>query len=172
MKTDLFTSADWLGVENNHGGSALPIPSQRDTEISNLIRDWLALDEPLRNAALSQITEAHWFTLLGYSERMASLAVRDRNKEHIFLGLLALGLEGWQFDYRENLIIVCLHYDAAQRIGLVPGSVFEEAAGLLPPKSANALRSFLRRSADDKSLEAMGYLAGADSDGFRYKRTW
>ncbi|MHB1552238.1 MAG: hypothetical protein ACYDEU_08015 [Vulcanimicrobiaceae bacterium] len=171
MNTDLFAAADWLKAENNHGYGTLPIPSQRDAEISSLLRAWLNLDESSRNAALSQIPEEHRFTLLGYSERMASLAVRDREKEYIVLGLLALGLDGWRGDWRDNATLVCLHYDAAQRIGLAPSSVFDEAAKLLPQKPAQALKSFLRRSAEDKSLATMGYLAGAD-DGFRYKRTW
>jgi hypothetical protein len=172
MKSNVFASADWLKSDNNHGYGTLPIPSPRDAQISALLHDWLKLDEPSRNAALSGISEEHRFTLLGYSERMASLAVRDRNQEHIVLGLLALGLDGWRDDWRNNAALICLHHDAAPRIGLLPASVFEEAAKLLPQKPADAIRSFLRRSDEDKSLAAMGYLAGADGDGFRYKRTW
>jgi len=70
------------------------------------------------------------------------------------------------------LPIVALHYDAAKRIGAGPDNIFESAARLLPEKPASALRSFLRRSAHDKSLEAMGYIVGNDDDGFRYQRTW
>ncbi len=135
----------------------MPIPQRRDAEISSLLRAWLELDEPTRKAALSQLPSDCRFTLLGYSERMASLAVRDRNKEHVLLGLLALGLDGWRDDWRDNVLVVCLHYDAAKRIGLRPNDLFEQAAALLPEKPAIALRSFLRRSEEDKSLEAMGY---------------
>lgn len=168
----IFSSVEWLRAENNSGYGTLPIPQPRDEEISALLRSWLSLEEPVRRAALSQISEDYRFTLIGYSERMASLAVRDRNREHILLGLLALGLDGWRDDWRDNASVVCLHHDAAQRIGLCPSNLFEEAARLLPNKPANALRSFLRRSEEDKAVEAMGYLAATDADGFRYKRTW
>ncbi len=171
MKTNLFASSDCLKDENNHGYGTLPIPIQRDAELSDLLNAWLDLDELSRNAALSQITEEHRWTLLSYSERMATWAVRDRDRSHIVLGLLALGLDGWQFDWRENMVMICLHYDAAQRIGLTPASVFEEAAKLLPQKPADALISFLHRSDEDRSLEAMGYAVGVDDDGFRYLKT-
>ena len=118
MATSIFAYADWLRVENNKGYGVLPIPRGRDVEISSLLRAWLDLDEPSRKTALSQLPSDCRFTLLGYSERMASLAVRHRNKEHILLGLLALGLDGWRADWRDNVLVVCLHYDAAKRIGL------------------------------------------------------
>lgn len=172
MKSDLFAAAEWLKAERNHGYGTLPIPTQLDVEISSLLDVWRNLDEPSRKAVITQFPKDYRLTLLGYSERMASLAVRDRNKELILSGLLALGLDGWRDDWRDNATLVCLHYDAAQRIGLLPSSVFEEAAKILPPKPAEALRSYLRRSHEDGGLEAMGYIAGTDSDGFRYQRTW
>jgi hypothetical protein len=168
----IFASVEWLRAENNSSYGTLPIPQPRDMEISALLRSWLSLEEPSRNDALSQVSADYRFTLIGYSERLASLAVRDRNKEHILLGLLALGLDGWRDDWRDNAAVVCLHYDAAHRVGLCPSDLFEEAATMLPDKPANALRSFLRRSEEDKAVEAMGYSAAADTDGFRYKRTW
>ena len=172
MTTSIFGSIRWLIGEETDGYGAWPIPHRIDEEISALLRSWLSLKEPLRKVALSQVTEDYRFTFVAYSERMASLAVRDRNSEHVLLGLLALGLDGWRGDWRDNAAVVCLHYDAAQKIGLCPDDLFEEAAKTLPDKPANALRLFLRRSEEDKSVEAMGYSAATDADGFRYKRTW
>jgi len=102
---------------------------------------------------------------------VASLAVRGSNPKLIYFGLLALGI-GWLNDWRENLLVIPLHYDAADRVGAVPEEIFEDVARLLPAEPANALRRFLRRSDEDKSLAAMGYIVGSDSDGFRYQRTW
>jgi hypothetical protein len=172
MSTNLFAAADWLKVKNNQGLGVLPIPQPRDLEISELLRVWMVLDESARQASAQEILEEQRFTLLGYSERMASLAVRDRSQELIMLGLLALGVDGWRGDWRDNAVLISLHYDAAQRLSADAESLFENAAALLSSKAANALRSFLRRSAPDKTLEAMGYVAGTDADGFRYKRTW
>jgi len=172
MTAYLFSSADWLKAENNKGFGALPIPQPRDAAITQLLQAWMVLDEPTRKTAAENILEEQRFTLLGYSERMASLAVRKHDQELIILGLLALGVDGWRDDWRDNAAIITLHYDAVKKLGASPESTFEKAAILLPAKSANALRSFLRRSAEDKKLEAMGYVAGTDADGFRYKRTW
>ncbi len=157
--------------ENNQGYGRLPIPTQRDAVISGVLQNWLGMDGLSRKNALSQITEAYRWTLLSYSERMASWAVRSRDRNAILLGLVALGMDGWQFDWRENMVLVCLHCDASQRIGAAPAGLFEEAAQFLPKMPADALRSFLGRSDEDRSLAAMGYVAAADADGFRYQRT-
>jgi hypothetical protein len=37
-------------------------------------------------------------------------------------------------------------------------------------ETASELRQFLARSAEDKSIEAMGFAAGSDEQGFRYQR--
>jgi hypothetical protein len=135
-------SADWLSAQNNRGYGTLPIPQARDGEISNPIATWMNLNEPSRNESALQIS------------------------------LIALGLDGWRFDWRENIIILSLHYDAAERIGVKPEFVFEKAAALLNEKVASALHSFIGRPVADKSLEAMGYIAAVDNQGFRYRRTW
>lgn len=172
MSEQLFSDALWLNIDNNKGYGTLPIPQPRDAEISDLLRAWLALDAPARMATGQGLLQEQRFTLLAFSERMASKAVRDANPEWISLGLLALGIDGWRGDWRDNAALIALHYDASQRLGIEPDMTFERAALLLSDKVANALRAFLRRSADDKSLEAMGYEAGVDGDGFIYKRTW
>jgi hypothetical protein len=169
---DLFESCAWLHCQNNIGYGPQPIPQARDSEISDLLRVWMALDEFDRKQSALKITDAQRLTLLAYSERMASLAVRERNQYLVTLGLVALGVDGWRGDWRENALIVSLHYDAAERIGASPRAIFDSAARLLTEEPAQALRAFLGRSAHQKSLEAMGYAAGTDDDGFRYQRTW
>jgi hypothetical protein len=173
MRTNLFAAADWLKVENNQGFGLLPIPRPRDGEIEALLCSWMALDAQARQASAQGILEEQRFTLLGYSERMASLAVRKRDQRLVVLGLVALGVDGWRLgDWRDNALLISLHYDAAQRIAADAGALFENAASLLPPKPASALRSFLRRPAVDKTIEAMGYVVETNADGFRYRRTW
>ena len=169
---DIFSSATWLNVDSNIGYGTLPIPQPRDSEITNLLETWVGLNEVERQAAAQRIVESQRFTLLAYSERMASLAVRIHDKEKIFLGLLALGVDGWHGDWRDNAEVLCLHYDAATRVCGAQEKIFKRAAKFLPSKAATALSSFLQRSKVDQSLKAMGYSAECDSDGFRYKRDW
>lgn len=166
----MFDTAECLQLTSHEGWGLLPIPQPIDTEIAALVRSWLALGDQDRRAALNGVSEAHQFTLLCFSERMASLAVRERNPDHITLGLIALGLDGWRFDWRENAMIVWLHYDAAERIGSNAQELFDAAANVLPEKPAEVLRAFPSRP--DRSLELAEYVTTADSDGFRYKRTW
>lgn len=161
-----------MRVNENEDYGNLPIPHPRDDEIEALILRWASLDPEARERAVAEIGEDQRFTLLAYSERMASRAVRDRNGELIFMGLLALGLDGWRADWRDNAVLLCLHHDAALKAGIPPEAVFERAATLLPPRVGAALQAFLRRTAEDKSLDAMGYKNGTDADGFRYRRTW
>lgn len=172
MTHDLFASASWLKAENNRGYGPLPIPQSTDDQITKLLRDWASLPQSERSVASNQILEDQRFTLLAYSERMASFAVRTGDSERIFLGLLSLGVDGWRSDWRDNAVILALHYDATQRLGIDTARMFGRAAGLLSPKVANAFSGFLNRSADDKSLKSMGYVAGNDLSGFRYLRKW
>jgi hypothetical protein len=142
-----------------------------DSEITQLLEAWTRLNPSQRAAAALQISNEQRQTLLAYGERMASLSVRNSDARLIHYGLLAVGIDGWQSDWRDNLIVVSLLYDAAHRIGEEPRAIFENTAALLADKPASAIRRFLLRSAEDKSLAAMGYIAGADLDGFRYLRT-
>jgi hypothetical protein len=162
----------WLDAENNRGYGPLPIPSDRDRQVSELIGQWLSLDENRRMEATRSISARELDTLLAYSERMASRAVRERSREWIFLGLVALGLDGWRTDWRENVIVLALHYDACQRIGESAEGMFKEAGGVLPLNVSRALTSFLKRKPENQSLEAMRFIASADAEGFRYRSIW
>lgn len=166
----LFVGADWLEGKNNHGYGPLPIPQQRDFEIETLLRAYMTLDATARQAESSTFTQGQQLTLGAYSERMASLAVRKHDEELIFLGLLALSVDGWRWEWRDNIIILALHYDACKRIGVNPDVMFKKAAALLPPAAAKELAAFSTRTEHNKSLEAMRYVAGSDADGFRYQR--
>lgn len=172
MCDELFADAVWLNVSNNEGYGLLPIPTERDEEISSLIRQWIALDVCERRETSCFISEEQRATLLAYSERMASQAVRRSDGELILLGLLALGLDGWRTDWRDNVLLLCLHFDACQKIGIEANDLFNHASALLPPNVGSALTAFLNRSPEDQSLDAMGYKESSDSDGFRYARTW
>jgi hypothetical protein len=167
MDADFFTN-----LRGHVGYGTLPIPQALDSDITELLRRWEGMGKLERDSALRQLRSNQRWTLLAYSERMASLAVRESDARLIHFGLLAVGI-GWALgDWRDSVLILPLHYDAATRIGIVPEGMFERSASLLPAEPANALRRFPQRSSQDKSLAAMGYIVGSDSDGFRYQRTW
>ena len=171
MSAQIF-DVEWLGVENSEGYGLPPIPNRRDEQISSLIRQRASLSAAERGKSIDVINEDRSATLLAYSERMASLAVRRNSRELLLLGLLALCLDGWKGDWRENTLLLCLHFDAAMKIGVAPGDVFGGAANLLSAPVGASLEAFLVRAPEDQTLSAMGYEESADSDGFRYRRCW
>lgn len=140
MTDDIIASAIWLKAENNRGYGALPIPQPPDDKITKLLRAWATLALSARSAASTRVLDEQRFTLLAYSERMASLAVRTGDIEKIFLGLLAVGVDGWRGDWRNNIILLSLHYDAAQKLSRAAEPVFEKAASLLSPNVATVGR--------------------------------
>lgn len=144
------------------------LPAPQDAQIGDLLEAWSRLGKKERAESCQSLSYHQSLVLLGYSERAASLAVRQNRAHLIFLGLLALGVDDWRFDYRDNLVRVALHYDAALRLDVNPQAVFERAASLLEPTAARGLRAFLQRRPEDQSLKVMGSLAGTDEGGFRY----
>lgn len=168
MTEELFL-ADWLKDRNNRGYGNAPLPEPRDEKIAELIRGWIDLSAADRRDVESLISRDNSFTLIAFGERMASLGVRERNSERLLLGLLALGIEGGNFDWRENYKVVPLHYDAAERIGVDPVLLFDNAATLLGGNLAKFLRGFLRQPQSEKSIAQMGYRIGKDEQGFRYE---
>jgi hypothetical protein len=168
MSKELFL-ADWLKGENNRDYRLDPVPDPRDVKVAQLIKTWMGLSDEDRSEAQSQVSRQQSFVLQTFGERMASLAVRERNPEALLLGLLALGIEGGSYDWRDNYLIVPLHYDAAQRIGANPAPIFDNVANLVGGTFAKYLRMFLQ---DPQPIEVMGYLVRLGSGGFRYERTW
>jgi hypothetical protein len=172
MDTQLFANADWLHVDQNNGYGPAPIPSPRDAEIESLLVRWLALSSTERSTAAALISEDQRFTLLAFAERMATAAVRHKDPKRIHLGLLALGLDGWKSDWRDNATILCLHHDAALRLSSDPEQLFRKAGCLLSEKVNRSFSEYLAGTDEDKTLDAMGYSTGRDEGGFRYKRDW
>jgi len=103
---------------------------------------------------------------------MASRAVRDKSRIDIFYGLLALGIDGWKFEWRDNIMVLSLHYHSAILISIDPPSVFSEAGKYMSFNVKKSFEQFLKRKEEDRSISAMGFCCSEDKDGFRYKRTW
>ena len=171
MSKELFL-VHCLKELDNRGYSRAPLPQLRDEEIAQLIKAWLGLSEQDRREAELHISREQSFALITFGERMASLAVRECNAERILLGLLALGIEGGNSDWRENYLVVPLHYDAAQRIGVDAEPIFENVITQVGGTFAKHLRQFLQAPTPKKSIDVMGYQIGSDEQGFRYRRTW
>lgn len=173
MSFSTFENETSLLDENNEGYGSQEIPNERDIEISKLVEQWLA--EVLAGQVSSLTTlRAQRGTLLAYCERIASLAVRTGERKLLLYALATLG-SVWNYgDAKDTLPILSLIYDAALRLGLSADDLFGEAQRLCFGNKPyrDELTGFLRRSAADKSIADMGYIAGIERSGFRYLRNW
>ena len=159
-----------LKSANNKGYGQERLPVARDTEIRDLLRE---CEENGQLAELrQQLDSDHFPALRCFAERNASLAVRSSNPGLIRIGLLALALASLSENSRDTFLILPLYYDAARRLKVDAEWLFRSTARAVSEKAADALGRFLDRSVEDKSLAAMGYLAAADEEGFRYQRQW
>jgi len=159
-----------LGSERTNGYGPSSIPSPIDNEVTALLMQLAIVSE--RKFVESQMVERHGLVLLAYAERMASYAVRTNQEEHIVKALLALSVAGKLVYYKESLPVVSLLYRSIQKLGLDPSKLFEKIPSDGDDEFACYLKTFPSRSQEDRSIEAMGFVEGHDSDGFRYIRTW
>ena len=145
------------------------LPCDRDERISTLVKLFIN-GTNLDRRHIWQSVDWHLSgAVTGFAERMASLAVREKSRERIVEGLVALIIEDYFCDWRDNLRRVAPLYDAAKKIGLDPNALFLEVAGQFKSSVAVSLRQFTERSPQDQSLEAFAYSESADADGFIYK---
>jgi hypothetical protein len=159
-----------LEPDANRGYLPQPIPIARDSEITKLLLQ--IIDEHHWVLFTRHILDGHALVLRAFAERMASAAVRNRNPELLRVGLIALLLSWRGADLRETLTVCPLFCDAARRIGVDLAVVVASIRQMIGDEPAAPFIEFAKRSESSKSLQAMGYAAGADDEGFRYLRNW
>ena len=121
---------------------------------------------------LGSISDAGRQVLRTYAERMASRAVRTGDQTDVLRALIAIVLGGLDGNDHEALLIMPLIEESAARIGVEAQDVFEQAAAVVGHPGTANLVSWLSRAPEDRTLACMGYSAGADDGGFRYRRDW
>lgn len=154
----------------NRGYLAQPIPAPRDDEIVALLSQVVTESRLARFAR--QLMEGHAVVLRVFAERIAATAVRNSDPALLRLAVIGLVLSWRGPDCRETLVVFPVLYDAIRRIGMEIGPFVASIRQAVGDQLATPLTEFLKRSERDKSLQAMGYTAGTDHDGFRYVRNW
>jgi hypothetical protein len=91
------------------------------------------------------------------------------SEQRLRAALLYHVIEGGRIDYRDNLVSIAVLYHAALRLGLDVTALFEEMAGLSGETMAELLRSFLRRSPEDRCLWAFGWEEVSTPAGIRFR---
>ncbi|WP_420118207.1 hypothetical protein [Micromonospora sp.] len=159
-----------LDPKRNVGYGREEIPSVRDGRIRDLLVGVMgrgALDQVKR-----QMPHGADDVLAVFAERAASIAVRHQDVRELRAGILAVVIsQAIADDPRESIAALSLLYRAAELIGHDPNSEFA-AAGDVLGGGVSGLLEFLRRSPEDKSIEAMGYEEGDDGRGFCFISNW
>jgi hypothetical protein len=155
-------------IDVPHGGgyyrSRIPCPA--DSEIARAVRAFSDATPREQAAFRTGIDQARADLLHVWSERLAALAVRLDSGQPLVLGLVGLSLAQGS-DEREALLVAPLHRRSAEKLGLDPVRVFDEAAGRTDLAGARWLAD-LRDS--DEQPEDAGYVEDDDGEGFRYER--
>ena len=128
-------------------------------------------DDNERREILSSMRPEFSDAFFVFSERMAALAVREQSEDRITKGLVALIIEDFKFDFRDNLRRLAPLYRSSERIGINPSQVFLKAASYANNDVAKAIVQFPNRAPQDRSLEAMAFKEEDGPDGFRYVST-
>lgn len=158
-----------LGSEYTHGYGPYPLPCAIDEEVELLVHAVAGEDE---SSTALDMTETHGFVFLAYAERMASLAVRENSVGILSKGMAALGVASKLVYVKETLPILALMHNSACKLGVDPAELFSDLGLREGDELKMYVDSFLNRSAEDRSIQSMGYVEGEDEGGFRYTRTW
>jgi len=146
------------------------IPGKFDEEISDIIVDLSGRDNKEVEIIASGVSGDDGRVLGLFAERMASLAVRQNSIEPVKRGLFALLIYARSEDPRDVLLVLSLLHDAVLKVGYTPQKVFDDVSASI--NVGAILNEFLKRSEDDKSIDAMGYKESKNEGGFLYVRTW
>lgn len=165
-----------MNAENVHSNKPLysfrPIPCELDQIVRDLVELFMKSSLSERNEIIKKIPPEEGGFLICFAGRMATMGVRERSRERLLQGLVALIMEGYKEDFRDTLIRVGPIYDASLKIGLDAQQLFDEAAEVFANQTANDIKDFPNRPPDLRSLRAMGYKESSDSDGFKYERDY
>ena len=149
-----------------------PLPSTLDQDVAAFVDGLRSGGPPVAALAIAKATEAGRGVLRAYAERMASLAVRQRDAKLLERAIVAVVVGGLSENDHEALLVMPVIEDSAKRIGVQPPILFEGAAEIVGHPATTNLVLWLMRKPEDRELSCMGYAVGEDGDGFRYIRTW
>ena len=172
MNETLKNLAEKLSSPASDGYLQRSLPCELDVAVTSVVDDYIAGTESERATVRAAFDTGQSFGWLVYAERMASLALRTMSRLVLLQGLVALIIEGFRLDARENIPILSLLNRSAEKMGIDPSVLFNEATRLAPEPTATQFKKFSDRSPDQKSINAMGYQELESEGGLLYIRKW
>lgn len=153
---------EWPKVEVGYKTS--PLHSAYDDAITNLVRAFKRAVQKEREALQRAVQAESVTPLLMYAERMASLALKDNDVARVSDGLAAVAMRGETPDPRDSLYSLALLYNSASELSQDAQLLFDAAAAVASPFTAQALLAFTReRGPGDRTLRAFGFRKVQDS---------
>jgi hypothetical protein len=113
----------------------------------------------------SMITPEISFLFFMYAGLMAVQAVRERQQEKVFQGLVALAVENQVFDWRVSMMVLAKLHHSAVKIGADPSQLFEQAAAISASQASQGFLQFSTRASEDLDIAKFGWIEGTDSEG-------
>lgn len=128
-------------------------------------------DIATRDEIVSQVDDKFAFVFLWFAKIAAEDAVRRSSPRAIWDGLMAILVENFSRDYRDDLFrLVLLHHSAA-KLGLNAAELFAKASKLAVSGLAEELvHDFPLRDAGNRSLGAFLYEETGSGPTFAYRR--
>jgi len=113
----------------------------------------------------SMVTPEISFLFFMYAQAMAVEAVRERQEEKVFKGLVALAVENQVFDWRDSMMVLVLLHHSAVKIGADALGLFQRTAAISTPQTSEGFLQFSARAPENLDLAKFGYREGMDSEG-------
>ena len=133
------------------------LPGPKDDEIAKVVEAYKAASAGDRLAIADGLTGSQVNWLGTYAFRMSMLSVRKESPALLQTGIIALLMTMKVKDWRESIMSTSVLYRASELLHL-GGAAFRDAAAYAPDEAAaDLLLDYLKRTDDDKTVEAMGF---------------
>lgn len=132
-----------------------PSESGADAAIRDFLSVFIASPDSKRAEMRAGITMDQFYELLTFSRRMAVFGLRTGNPDVLRFGLSAVAaIDTKRVDYRDVLMALSLLHHSCERNGLNAPNLFEQAARLAAPNTAELIAGFLARPPEQKNIRA------------------
>jgi len=148
-----------------------PLPSPVDAQLADIVSAFTGWPRASRERFMDALTgpERALFGVFGH--RAATLSVRSQVPEQLRLGLIAAAIANYAIPEKRDVDVgLSVFYHCAQKLGVAPRVVFDEAAEFAAADMAERMKSFGRR--EDVTLQRYGWREIRTPEGVRYKFEW
>ncbi len=144
-------------------------PSSDDAQLYQFMRDIYRCNLEDRTFVFELLDVQAANILTVFSERMVSLAVKEREKRCLLIGLFTLSFCFRFREKSESQRILALYHDAIMRLNLDEGQVFALVAAKCPAGQESALYHFAQMDPGSKDIGYYGFEQGDLANGLQYR---